>query len=70
MESYAIALIVYGAMAAIYFFPWIIAFYRYHHNVVAIFVLNLFLGWTFIGWLTALVWACTYIPVEANTRSA
>jgi hypothetical protein len=24
---------------------------------MAIFVLNLFLGWTFVGWVVALVWA-------------
>jgi len=28
-----------------------------NNNTHAIFVLNLFLGWTFIGWVLALVWA-------------
>lgn len=28
-------------------------------NSTAIFVLNLFLGWTFVGWVVALVWAVT-----------
>jgi hypothetical protein len=32
---------------------------RSHHNGFAIFVLNVFLGWTFLGWVMALVWACT-----------
>jgi hypothetical protein len=41
----------------IYFLPTIIA--GRHHNSSAIFVLNLLLGWTFIGWVIALVWACT-----------
>ena len=43
----------------LYFLPAGIAFRRGHHNRNAIFVLNLFLGWTFIGWVAALVWANT-----------
>jgi hypothetical protein len=32
--------------------------------MVAIFFLNLFLGWTFLGWVAAFVWACT-----SNTKA-
>lgn len=41
----------------IYFLPTIVAFLRHHTNVLAIFVLNLFLGWTLIGWVISLIWA-------------
>ncbi|MDR3402843.1 MAG: superinfection immunity protein [Chthoniobacter sp.] len=41
----------------LYFLPSIIG--RHKTNAFAIFVLNLFLGWTFVGWVVALVWACT-----------
>jgi ribosomal protein S27E len=44
---------------AVYFLPTIIAVVGTHHNAGAILVLNLFLGWTFLGWVVALVWACT-----------
>ena len=44
---------------AIYFLPSIIANSRQHKNSMAIFVTNLFLGWTFLGWVVSLVWACT-----------
>jgi len=44
-------------LLGIYFLPTIVA--GRHHNSSAIFVLNLLLGWTFIGWVIALVWACT-----------
>ena len=44
---------------ALYFFPVVVAMARCHHNRLAIFMLTLFLGWTFIGWVVALVWACT-----------
>jgi len=47
-----------GALA-IYFLPWIIARNREHTNEAAIFFLNLFLGWSLIGWVVAFVWACT-----------
>jgi len=39
----------------LYFLPSIVA--RKKRNWAAIFVLNLFLGWTFLGWVIALVWA-------------
>ena len=40
-----------------YFLPTIIAMARSKRDVMAIFLLNLFLGWSVIGWIVALVWA-------------
>lgn len=57
--------IVASALLAIYFAPTIVAAYAKHRNGTAIFVLNLFAGWTFVGWLVALVWAFTEKP-ESN----
>jgi hypothetical protein len=34
-------------------------------NAGAIFVLNLLLGWTVVGWVVALVWAMTVDPLPA-----
>ena len=45
---------------ALYFLPSIFAFNRKKRNALAIFALNLCLGWTLIGWVIALVWALTY----------
>ena len=45
---------------ALYFLPTIIANVRSHRNTMAIVMVNIFLGWTFLGWVAALVWACTY----------
>jgi hypothetical protein len=42
---------------AIYFLPTYIAVKRHHKNILAILVLNLLLGWTFLGWVVSLVWA-------------
>ncbi|HKN23133.1 MAG TPA: superinfection immunity protein [Terracidiphilus sp.] len=46
-------------LAFLYFLPTIVAMSRGHRSYGGILVLNLFLGWTFIGWLIALVWACS-----------
>ena len=40
-----------------YFLPSIIALARSKRDLLAIFLLNLFLGWSVIGWIVALVWA-------------
>lgn len=40
-----------------YFLPTIIAILRQKTNTGSIFALNLFLGWSLIGWVVALIWA-------------
>jgi len=49
-----------------YFLPTFIAFNRKKSNKISIFLLNLFLGWTFIGWIVALIWAVSSDPQQAN----
>ena len=51
------ALIVLLLFVAAYFLPTVVAGFRHHKNTLAIFLLNLFLGWTLIGWLGALIWS-------------
>ena len=52
--------IVYLALCFIaYFLPTLVAQMRAHHNGSAIFLLNLLLGWTIIGWIGALIWSAT-----------
>ena len=41
----------------IYFLPAIIAGAKKKKNATAITLVNLFFGWTFLGWFVALVWA-------------
>jgi hypothetical protein len=43
----------------VYFVPATVASARRHNNSLAIFMLNLLLGWSGLAWLLALVWACT-----------
>jgi len=53
-----IAIIIVVALE-IYFFPSTISFNRDQPNRFAILALNLFMGWTLIGWLVCLVWSLT-----------
>lgn len=54
-----LGLLVIGGILSVflYFLPSIVG--RHKANAMAIFAMNLFLGWTFIGWVAALIWACT-----------
>lgn len=47
-------------IGAIYFIPSFVACGK--RNAGAIFVLNLLLGWTGLGWLGALIWAMVEKP--------
>ena len=47
----------FGIGTLMYFLPSIIALARSKRDLLAIFLLNLFLGWSVIGWIVALVWA-------------
>jgi hypothetical protein len=49
-----------------YFLPWAIAATRRKSNSLSIMLINLLLGWTFIGWVIALVMACAPHQVAAR----
>jgi prepilin signal peptidase PulO-like enzyme (type II secretory pathway) len=59
MDSVIGVLLLLSFLFCIYFMPSIMACGRRHPNVTAIIVINLFLGWTFLGWVIALAWAAT-----------
>jgi hypothetical protein len=53
-------MITLSVLALLYFLPTIVAVNR-GHDVMPILLLNLFFGWTVIGWFAMLVWAlCSY----------
>lgn len=43
----------------VYLAPALVARYRGHRQRLAIFVLTMLAGWTLLGWVLAMVWACT-----------
>jgi hypothetical protein len=46
-------------LTGLYMLPWAIAATRGKANSLAVALVNFFLGWTVIGWIAALVMACT-----------
>ncbi|PAF44871.1 hypothetical protein BJI48_01655 [Helicobacter sp. 11S02596-1] len=49
-----------------YFLPTIIAILR-KHNTMGVFLVNFFARWVVIGWIIALVMACTSKPQPPQT---
>ncbi len=47
-------------LLAMYFLPTILAAVRRHWSSGGIFAVNFLLGWTFFGWIAALIWAMSY----------
>ncbi len=59
-----VQLIVWGILLlCVYFIPAIVAKKKKHSNKTAILLLNIFLGWTLVGWVVSLVWAVKKPPV-------
>lgn len=64
-----IVLVVIAAVLLLcYFLPFLVALLRGHQNTVEIFILTLFFGWTFLGWIIALIWSFTAIQTDINLR--
>jgi hypothetical protein len=50
----------------LYWLPAINGFNRKHRNAVPILLVNFFFGWTFIGWVVALIWSSSdNVPAPA-----
>lgn len=65
-EFYNLSLWIISIILISYFFPSIIALLKGKSNTTAIIILNIFLGWTFVGWIVALVWAFT-VDIKSQT---
>ena len=61
-DSFDIAPLV---ITVLYTLPIGVATLRKHNQVLDIMITNLWLGWTIIGWMFALLWACDWI-VESD----
>lgn len=52
-----VGVVMLGVLVALYFVPSIVANNRGHRNKGSIVATNILLGWTFVGWCVALIWA-------------
>lgn len=49
--------VIVSIFTLLYLLPFSVGLIRRKENIVSIFVVNLFLGWTLVGWVIALAWA-------------
>ena len=64
-----VVILLLGLAVVVYLLPSIIASNRRHRERGPIFVLNLLLGWTFVGWVAALVWSLTsHVDATPTTK--
>lgn len=65
-QTDGISILVLTAIAVVaflaYFIPTGIAMLRNHPSMASIAIVNLFLGWSLIGWVIALAWSFSAIP--------
>lgn len=55
--SIGLGIVAFLLLLLLYFMPAAVAHSRKHNNYVSIFLVNLMLGWTVVGWAIALIWA-------------
>ena len=52
-----VAIILAAIFILLYLLPSFVAIVRKHSHKAAIILINIFLGWSFVGWLVSLIWA-------------
>lgn len=62
----AVTLLVVIVGIGLYFLPTIVAVTRKVTNQGSVFVINFFLGWTFVGWVVSLAMACRTSNLSAR----
>jgi hypothetical protein len=64
MSDPTIGFLLIAIILAAYFMPWLIGLNRGVNSVIVLFLVNLLLGWTIIGWIVCMIWA-----VSGQTRA-
>jgi len=60
-----IVMIAFLAFVFVYLLPSLVAYFRRHRNANSICVVNLFFGWTLVGWVLCLAWSVSSNVYEA-----
>ncbi|MRI65307.1 superinfection immunity protein [Gracilibacillus lacisalsi] len=61
-----LTIFVFTAQVFIYFIPSILATKKNKPNKIIVYIINLFLGWTLLGWIAALYLALKSNPGKIN----
>ena len=61
-----VGIIALAVSAVVYFLPTIIALKRNTSNKTAAILVDIFLGWSFVGWIIALVLSLTGVKLPKN----
>ncbi len=59
---------LYIPLVAIYHLPTSLAIYRKTDNALIVQIINVFLGWTIVGWVVALVMALSSKKLQSESR--
>lgn len=62
MEILTTPIVIFALIVFVYFIPVTVAMYREEANTAQVFVVNLFFGWSLLGWVIALVMALRSPP--------
>ena len=57
------------SLVILYFVPFTVAAARDHDSFVTILVVNAVVGWTGVGWIAVLLWACLSPPRNGAARA-
>lgn len=68
VSLFLLAILLIVVMVEIYFIPTTIARRRHRKDINSIFVVNLFLGWTLLGWTAALAWALLPETIDVEVK--
>lgn len=67
LQAGVVIILILGVVT-FYLLPTMIAYMRKHPNAAPIFVVNLFLGWTLLGWVITLAWSLFRLPASAELK--
>jgi len=57
-----------GVAAVVYLIPTFVSSIRHHRQSGPIAVVNIFLGWTLVGWVVALAWSVSGSATPARPK--
>lgn len=62
-----IVFVMFAVVGAMYFAPAIVGGLRQHHQLGPIVIINVFLGWTLLGWVVAMAMAASQTKLPPAT---